>query len=136
MAEYEFVHNGKAFTPNGEAAEAEGADERNRVRSNAEVEAFKARHNDRWFGYWRDVDGTFQGPGNVGPVSHRIAEICTWMGDVLATVTWKGAEYSSPAFGGFPSKRINFRARGIDGRMWAGTYYKSSGDYVRMRVVK
>lgn len=100
----------------------EEVDAANAELSEAEVAAFKARHTDRWFAYWKDLP---QG-----------SEICTWTGTVLATVTWKGREYRMPAFGCFPSKRINFRARGIDGRMWSGTYYVSSGDYVRMRAMK
>jgi hypothetical protein len=65
-----------------------------------------------------------------------IAVLTTWTGELLARVTWAGAPYECPAFGSFPSTRRNFRAVGIDGRVWAGTYYQSSGDYVRMRALK
>jgi len=58
-----------------------------------------------------------------------------WTGRELARVTWAGNPYRCPAIGG-SSVRQNFRARGIDGRDWAGTYYTSSGDYCRMRPTK
>lgn len=59
--------------------------------------------------------------------------ITTWMGEPIATIIWKGSEYKTPAFGGRGSKRINFRAKGIDGHLYSGTYFTSSGDYVQMK---
>lgn len=97
-------------------------------RSTHEVEAFKARSSDRWFGYWRDA------PTDT-PTELWVPTIRTFMGDRLADVTSWGREYRSPGFGR-SSVRRNFRAKGIDGREWYGVYYKSSGDYVRMRARK
>lgn len=133
---YGFQHEGQTFTPDGTppiAETKEACDERNRALSRREVEAFLARSADSWFAYWQEAKPGPQldMPSGVRPNAPRLT---TWMGDTLAYVTWWGAEYTSPAFGPFPSRRTNFRARGIDGREWYGTYYKSSGDYVRMRA--
>jgi hypothetical protein len=93
----------------------------NLQQSKQEVEDFKQGKALTYFAYFRD---------GTQPT------ITTFTGDKLADVTLLGHEYKVPAFGRVPSTRVNFRAKGIDGRMWAGTYYKSSGDYVRMRVIK
>lgn len=90
----------------------------NEERSQAEVAAFRARKYTKYFAYWKDT--------NSGAI------ITTWMGDKLADVTWRGSVYNSAWF----SRRVNFRAKGIDGRMWHGIYYLSSGNYVRMSVSK
>jgi hypothetical protein len=96
----------------------EGVNARNAEASKQEVAEFKAQTSDKWFGYFNAANRAVQ----------------TWTGDKLADVTWTGPIYRTPCFGGF-SKRFNFRAKGVDGRGWAGTAYASSGDYVRMRVV-
>lgn len=95
-------------------------DEQNRRTSQREVECFKLGMKQRWFAY----------------MGKDCTHITTWVGDVLAEVTWLGDPYKCPAFGGFGSTRVNFRARGIDGRNWYGTFYLSSGDYVRMQACK
>ena len=114
---YGFQHEGRTFFPDRQPiSETERASaERNGVLNVAEMAAFQQGKTNRVFAYW-----------------HKAAEIRTWMGGILARITWTGNEYSCP----FGSRRINFGARGIDGRTYSGTYYKSSGDYVRMRVVK
>lgn len=116
-------------------------DARNRETSQREVEAFRSRSAGEhgtdivagwYFAYWHTPDkATVEANTIAGIRTPRT--ITTWMGDLLATVTWEGAPYQCPAFGGWPTTRVNFRAKGIDGREWCGTYYKSSGDYVRMR---
>ena len=55
----------------------------------------------------------------------------TWTGEKLADITYLGNEYSTGV-----GTRQNFRAKGIDGRNWSGTFFVSSGDYVNMKVVK
>lgn len=99
-------------------------EESNRAASRAEVEAFRLGAKGPYFAYWHKAK---QG---------GYPYITTWMGDRLATVYWRGANYYCSAFGGWPSERVNFCAKGIDGREWYGTYYKSSGTYVRMRPCK
>lgn len=87
------------------------------------VEVYEFEHmdagKDGYMAYWKD--------GRV---------IVNWMGAVLAEILHQGGSYRSPAFGGRGSERVNFRALGIDGHTYSGTYYKSSGDYVRMKRVK
>ena len=93
--------------------------EQNRKTSATEVSRFRHGMEQHWFAY----------------MSSDKERVTTWVGDALARITWLGAEYKCPAFG-WPSTRQNFRARGIDGRDWYGTYYVSSGDYVRMHACK
>ena len=78
-----------------------------------------------YFAYWTAPEAPMYADGSW---------IKTWSGHRLAVVTHAGPIYKTPAFG-FPSKRRNFRALGIDGRHWSGVAYVSSGDYVRMCVV-
>jgi hypothetical protein len=59
----------------------------------------------------------------------------TWTGDLLGQITF-GREYRCPAFGGFSSRRIPVTVRAINGRVYVGTYYKSSGDFARVRLSK
>lgn len=115
-----FTHGGKVFSPNGKVdVDPADADRINRERSLQEAGRFQGRQlGNKIFAYWKDG---------------QPAQITTWMGDVLADVTWQGHPYNTPGFGR-SSERVNFRAKGIDGRLWSGTYYKSSGDYVRMRA--
>ena len=137
MRNYELFHEGKAFNPDGPGPNPttkEESDARNAQLAADEVAAFEAKASDRWFAYWHNAP---EAPSDA-PYYKRAPEIRTWTGCVLATVVWVGKVYTSPTFGGWPGngQRQNFRAKGIDGRNWAGTYYRSSGDYVRMRVVK
>ncbi len=97
-------------------------EQHNHDLSQQEIAAFKnGAAVNGYFAYWRERDGQ--------------RSIGTWAGDQLARVTWASQPYRVPAFG-HRSTRVNFRAVGIDGREYAGTYYSSSGSYVRMRAVK
>jgi len=59
--------------------------------------------------------------------------ITTWTGALLGIVDHT-RQYESPIPGSLEkSQRVAFTALCIDGYEYAGTYYKSSGDYVRMR---
>jgi len=99
---------------------ATSTDEKNAATSKREVAEFKANQSPgKYFAY----------------MSGDHKRITTWTGDKLADVTFYGQPYKVPAFG-WPSTRVNFRAKGIDGRNWAGTYFESSGSYVRMSPVK
>ena len=59
----------------------------------------------------------------------------TWTGDLLGRVLF-GREYSCPAFGGWPSKRVPITVLAINGRKYHGTYFKSSGNYARIKLGK
>ena len=55
----------------------------------------------------------------------------TWTGDVLGEVGF-GREFRDN-FGG---KRVPITVYGTNGRMYHGTYYKSAGDYARIKAMK
>lgn len=55
----------------------------------------------------------------------------TWTGDKLGRVVF-GREYRDN-FGG---RRVPVRVYGINGLTYTGTYYKSSGDYARVKLCK
>lgn len=99
----------------------------NEVRGQVEIFEFLAQTDEAarkpYFAYFKDKkdDG-------------ERSMITTWMGDMIAQVV-RTNEYKVPAFGS-QSVRVAFRAYGIDGRLWSGTFYKSSGDYCRMRAIK
>lgn len=59
----------------------------------------------------------------------------TWTGEVLGAVSF-GTQYNVPAFGGYPSTRVSISVTGINNRVYHGTWYKSSGDYARVKVAK
>jgi hypothetical protein len=59
-------------------------------------------------------------------------EIVTFMGAVLATVTWWGKEFKDNLGG----TRQAFRAHGVDQHQYFGWTYPSAGTYVRMRRTK
>lgn len=100
-------------------------EERQRAQSAGEVENFLARKVDGpILGYFKLADAN-------GPT-----RITTAVGDLLATVTELRPEYRCCTPFGNPSVRQNFLAWGIDSRAWSGTYFKSSGEYVRMHVVE
>lgn len=61
--------------------------------------------------------------------------VTTWMGDILGNITFLGLPYKCPAFG-WPSTRQNLTFRGINGKNYTGIFYKSSGDYARVKMIK
>lgn len=58
--------------------------------------------------------------------------VTSWTGRTLAAIVWTGAVFRSS----FGDHRANFRAKGTNGQMYAGTAYIDAGDYVRMRAIK
>jgi hypothetical protein len=58
----------------------------------------------------------------------------TWTGEKLGHVYF-GRTYHSPAFGGH-SVRVPVTVRAINGKTYHGTYYKSSGDFARVKISK
>ena len=98
-------------------------DQQNRITSQCEVAEFKSNPPERYFAYVKEADG-------ICP-----AHITTWMGDLLGTARL-GTPYKVWGFGGNSSTRQSIRVKAINGREYYGTYYRSSGDYCRLRVVK
>ena len=58
-----------------------------------------------------------------------------FMGEKLGNVRY-GQEYKCPAFGGWPSIRQSIAVYGNNGVKYYGTYYKSSGNYARIKRAK
>jgi hypothetical protein len=91
----------------------------NDERSALEVFEFVANPPDKYFLYINEEKKT----------------ATTWTGETLGTVLF-GRTYKTPAFGGWPSTRVPVTVKAINGRTYHGTYYKSSGNYARVKVSK
>lgn len=60
--------------------------------------------------------------------------VTTWAGAPLGRIVWRGPVYETQQYGGY-GKRQNLRIEAINGLVYSAVYYKSSGDYCRMKVV-
>jgi hypothetical protein len=87
----------------------------NEERSALEVFEFVANPPDKYFLY----------------ISEKNRTATTWTGDALGNVSF-GREYRD-SFGG---RRVPITVHAINGRTYHGTYYKSSGDYARVKAAK
>ena len=87
----------------------------NEERSALEVFDFVSNPPDKYFLY-------------INEVTHNAT---TWTGETLGRVSF-GCEYRDN-FGG---RRVPVTVRGINGRVYHGTYYKSSGNYARIKASK
>lgn len=85
----------------------------NEMRSAIEMFEFAHHKPDQLFAY---VTG-----GKLG----------NWMGETMGRVQY-GASWRDN-FGG---ERVSIRVRASNGRTYAGTYYKSAGQYARLKAVK
>jgi hypothetical protein len=87
----------------------------------AAIEVYELVHNkpENIFCYINEKDGT----------------ATIWTGVVIGTAHF-GQQYKTPAFGGFGSTRVPVTVRAINGCVYAGTYYKSAGDYARLKKTK
>jgi hypothetical protein len=89
------------------------------------VEQYEFKHNppEKYFTYWSkrqvSTDGAYQN------------WLVTWNGEPLAKVS--GCSEWRDNFGG---TRVSFQALGINGLWYSGTYFKSSGDYCRIKLLK
>jgi hypothetical protein len=103
----------------GARLKARGLDVTNDERSRLEVYLFVTDPPEKYFAYVYEIDGV-------------PASITTWTGEIIGRVTTVFRTHRS----GFGDKRVNFRAKMIDGRTYSGTFYKSAGDYCRLKVFK
>lgn len=87
----------------------------NDERSQIEVFEFVNEPPSRYFLYINEKDGM----------------ATTWMGENLGSVY-----FGSPFRSNMGDTRVPVTIRAINGRMYTGTYYKSAGDYARVRVAK
>jgi hypothetical protein len=88
----------------------------NELRSAIEVYEFVNNPPDKYFLY----------------VSEVRQVVTTWTGQILGDITYMGNPYRD-SFGG---KRQSIRFKGINGLQYYGTYYKSAGDYARVKMYK
>lgn len=87
----------------------------NEQRGKLEQFEFYAEMPDRYFGYVNEKEKTFT----------------TWTGDYLGRVVF-GREFRDN-FGG---RRVSIDVHCLNGTRYFGTYYKSAGDYARIRKAK
>ncbi len=99
-------------------------DARNAETSRKEVAAWIADPPESYFVYVREErasDG-----GRIAPA------VTTWTGDVLGKITGWGATWTD----NMGSERRTIYVRGTNGVDYWGTYFKSAGDYARIRAFK
>lgn len=92
----------------------------NGEHSAVEVYEFCAKPPDKYFAYIKEVNGYPR-------------ELTTWTGDYLGAVATAGGGAYRDNFGGI---RVPISIIGINGKEYYGTYYKSSGNYCRIRLKK
>ena len=86
-----------------------------------EVYQFVTDPPDRYFAYVNHDEGD---PGYGKPCT-----ITTWTGEPIA----QGKFTSRLYINSMGDKRITFTAKGINGKVYNGTFYYSAGDYCRMK---
>lgn len=99
--------------------------------SNAERSAVEV------FEFMRDTPSRYTAYVKVneeGMGKRPLGSVRTWAGDVLGEITWLGSPYRVAGFGSQQGVRQNMRIKAINGRVYSAVYYKSSGDYCRMKA--
>lgn len=64
------------------------------------------------------------------------AHLTTFSGHLLGIVLELGRQYVNTGFGGSQAVRQSVSALCVDGLLYTGTYYTSSGDYARLKTVE
>jgi len=97
------------------------------------IELWEWKHDppEKYFLYIRENDKRPEG----FPYEPPLWEAITFAGQKLGNVRY-ATEYKCPAFGGWPSVRQSITVYGNNGVKYYGTYYKSSGDYARIKMMK
>lgn len=67
----------------------------------------------------------------IKEIAPRHGLATTWMGDTLGK-----AVLGNPWVSNFGDKRVPVWVRGINGKMYYGTYFKGAGEYARLRRMK
>jgi hypothetical protein len=82
------------------------------------IEVYEFRHNPpkRYFAY----------------VTSDMNFVTTWTGEILGAITQCSHTYRS----NMGDKRVNIRIKAINGLNYSGIFYRSAGDYCRIRLVK
>lgn len=109
-----------SYRPEEIPAELRDVDPSDDEKALIELQEFHARQPERLFCYvTRDGDGW---------------KCSTWPGARYGIVR-VGASYKSPAFGRASTRRP-VTLYGVNGCVYSGTLYESSGDYARLRKIK
>lgn len=104
----------------------------NEERSLLEVYEFLRDQPGRYFSYvLHNSPSQAAGGKDAAKVGDRIAN---FLGDKLGVISWAGSWYHVNGFG-TRSTRQNVRVTAINGLVYSGVYFVSSGDYVRLKVV-
>ena len=123
--------NGWTVIPAG-VEPPQGAQISNEERSDLEVFEFCVAPPEKYFLYIKDNRADYRDKfGNVPPIGPYPGVATTWTGDYLGTVFF-GTKWRDN-FGG---ERIPVTVHARNGRTYYGTYFKSSGDYARVRLSK
>lgn len=117
--------NGSSATPEQQAAIAAevGGEFTNEQRAELETLDFLADEPAAVFQYVK-LDAQGQPDSVTG-----------WTGQKIGRVSYFSRVYQSPGFGR-NSERQNIRVCAINGRTYSGVYYKSAGDYCRLKLCK
>jgi len=98
------------------------------------MEVYEFRHDlaERYFAYVHETEYVIS-PLNAPKVTRRYpTHITTWTGEILGVITGRGHPYRS----NMGDERINITVKMINGRVYHGTFFKSSGDYCRLKLSK
>ena len=117
IAEWESNRNEKGVWT-GPQVTQEQVDETNRLRSAVEVYEWMTNPPARYFLYIKETE-------------YMRGSATTWTGEFLGHV-FMGDVYRS----NFGDKRQQITVVGTNGRKYHGIYYKSAGDYARVKLAK
>ena len=115
----------------------EELDVTNSERSAVEVYEFMTNPPAHYFLY---VQPEGMPPASIAPRDVRYRGITREGSSGLAT-TWTGEKLGDVQFGrtfrsSFGDTRVSIRVYAINGKTYAGTFYKSAGDYARVKMCK
>lgn len=101
----------------------------NEQRAQIEVYEFVHHPPEKYFLYcsFKREKGQLNEATHYGASGTAITWTGEKLGDVQCGRTWRG---------NMGDTRVSIRVYAINGKVYAGTYYKSSGNYARVKVVK
>ena len=133
MSDYAFVHQGKAYTPNGTDLAADTATDHNAQLERAELERWQAQP-DRTVAYYHFGEGITGRELEITRESRYFANDCyvtTWPGTRIGTII--AARVYRHNFGG---RFVSLRVRGSNGANYYGRTSWDWGQCVVLRKVK
>lgn len=133
MSDYAFVHEGKAYTPNGTTSIAD-PEAHNRAIEQAELRAW-AEAPDRFVAYYSiptSADGStiYYGRGAREQLG-KDAYVSTWLGTRLGDIT-----YATRYRHNFGHRFVSIAMRGTNGATYYGRASWDGGNVIRLRKAK